>query len=73
MVHVSGWIHGIGALTVQLQYIEGEVTAMRALFPPLHGFGQYRETVREITASANEVLFRVVEDVLRQNRDGRPH
>jgi len=31
MVHVSGWIHGIGALTVQLQYVKGEVAAMQAL------------------------------------------
>jgi anaerobic magnesium-protoporphyrin IX monomethyl ester cyclase len=73
MVHVSGWIHGIGALTVQLQYVKGEVAAMAALFPPLDGFDEYRETVRSITASANEVLFRVVEDVLGEYRDGRPH
>jgi anaerobic magnesium-protoporphyrin IX monomethyl ester cyclase len=73
MVHVSGWIHGIGALTVQLQYIKGEVAAMQALFPPLDGFTDYRETVREITASANQVLFRVVDDVLHQYRDGQPH
>lgn len=73
MVHVSGWIHGIGALTVQLQYVKGEVAAMAALFPPLDGFSAYRETVRTITASANEVLFRVVGDVLGYYRDGRPH
>jgi anaerobic magnesium-protoporphyrin IX monomethyl ester cyclase len=73
MVHVSGWIHGIGALTVQLQYVKGEVAAMAALFPPLDGFSEYRETVRSITASANEVLFQIVGDVLGQYRDDRPH
>jgi radical SAM superfamily enzyme YgiQ (UPF0313 family) len=73
MVHVSGWIHGIGALTVQLQYVKGELAAMEALFPPLPGFSDYRETVRRITSSANEVLFRVVDDVLRHHRDGWPH
>lgn len=73
MVHVSGWIHGIGALTVQLQYVKGEVAALAALFPPLDGFREYRETVRTITASANEVLFQVVGDVLGEYRDGRPH
>ena len=73
MVHVSGWIHGIGALTVQLQYVKGEVAAMAALFPPLDGFSDYRETVRSITASANEVLFQIVDDVLGQYRDGRRH
>jgi radical SAM superfamily enzyme YgiQ (UPF0313 family) len=73
MVHVSGWIHGIGALTVQLQYVKGEVAALQALFPPLDGFSEYCETVRAITASANQVLFRVVEDMLGEYRDGRPH
>ncbi len=73
MVHVSGWIHGIGALTVQLQYVKGEVAVMAALFPPLEGFNEYRETVRTITASANEVLFRVVGDVLDEYRDRQPH
>jgi anaerobic magnesium-protoporphyrin IX monomethyl ester cyclase len=71
MVHVSGWIHGIGALTVQLQYVKGEVAALAALFPPLDGFREYRETVCAITASANAVLFRVVEDLLAEYRDGR--
>jgi hypothetical protein len=46
---------------------------MAALFPPLDGFSEYREMVRNITASANEVLFRVVGDVLSEHRDGRPH
>ena len=73
MVHVSGWIHGIGALTVQLQYAKGEVAALAALFPPLDGFREYRETVRAITASANEVLFQIVEEVLGEYRDGRYH
>jgi radical SAM superfamily enzyme YgiQ (UPF0313 family) len=73
MVHVSGWIHGIGALTVQLQYVKGEVAVLAALFPPLEGFREYRETVRAITASANEALFRIVEDVLGEHRDGRTH
>jgi len=73
MVHVSGWIHGIGALTVQLQYVKGEVAVMAGLFPALDGFGEYRETVRTITASANEVLFQVVGEVLGEYRDGRPH
>lgn len=73
MVHVSGWIHGIGALTVQLQYVKGEVAAMAALFPPLDGFSVYRETMRSITASANGVLFQILDDVLANYRDGRPH
>lgn len=73
LVRVSGWIHGIGALTVQLQYVKGEVAVLAALFPPIDGVREYRETVRTITASANEVLFQIVEDLLHEYRDERPH
>jgi radical SAM superfamily enzyme YgiQ (UPF0313 family) len=73
IVHVSGWIHGIGALTVQLQYLKGEVAAMAALFPPLESFDSYRGKVRAITADANAALFKVVEEVLHEYRDGVAH
>lgn len=72
MVHVSGWIHGIGALTPQLQYAKAEIAAMRALFPSIPGHEDYRESIRGITRSANELLFRVAEDVSYQFSDGRP-
>jgi anaerobic magnesium-protoporphyrin IX monomethyl ester cyclase len=73
MIHVSGWIHGIGALTVQIQYIKAELAAMKSLFPPIPGYLDYSATVRGITKAANEVLFEVVDDVMQQYRDGRPH
>jgi anaerobic magnesium-protoporphyrin IX monomethyl ester cyclase len=73
MVHVSGWIYGIGSLTVQLQHIKAELAVMRALFPPLPGLDIYSATVRRITRSANETLFHLVDDVLREYRDGRSH
>jgi hypothetical protein len=63
MVHVSGWIHGIGALTPQLQYAKAEVAAMRGLFPPLEGLARYNEKLQEITRAANEFLFGVVQQV----------
>jgi hypothetical protein len=46
---------------------------METLFPPLPGFADYQATVRGITRDANEVLFRVVNDVLQEYRDGAPH
>jgi anaerobic magnesium-protoporphyrin IX monomethyl ester cyclase len=73
MVHVSGWIHGIGALTPQLQYAKAEIAAMRALFPSIPGLQNYRDRIRAITRSANELLFRVVEDVSDEFSDGKPH
>jgi anaerobic magnesium-protoporphyrin IX monomethyl ester cyclase len=73
IVHVSGWIHGIGALTPQLQYAKAEIAAIEALFPPIPGFEDYKETVREITRDANELLFRVVEDTSYVYSDGAPN
>jgi anaerobic magnesium-protoporphyrin IX monomethyl ester cyclase len=72
MVHVSGWIHGIEALTPQLQYAKSEVDVMEALFPPLPGFDEYKATLRGITRSANELLFQVVEDTSYVYSDGKP-
>jgi anaerobic magnesium-protoporphyrin IX monomethyl ester cyclase len=72
MVHVSGWIHGIEALTPQLQYAKSEVAVMEALFPPLPGFDEYKATLRGITRSANELLFQVVEDTSYVYSDGKP-
>ena len=72
MVHVSGWIHGIEALTPQLQYAKSEVAVMEALFPPLPGLDEYKATLRGITRSANELLFQVVEDTSYVYSDGKP-
>jgi radical SAM superfamily enzyme YgiQ (UPF0313 family) len=72
MVHVSGWIHGIEALTPQLQYAKSEVAVLKSLFPPLPHLKRYEEQLKKITRSANEVLFRVVEDVLYACSEGRP-
>jgi len=45
---------------------------MDALFPTLPGLADYSETVRAITQAANELLFRVVEDVMNAYSDGQP-
>jgi anaerobic magnesium-protoporphyrin IX monomethyl ester cyclase len=72
IVHVSGWIHGIEALTPQLQFAKAEVAAIEVLFPPIPGFDEYKEMLREITRDANELLFRVVEDTSYVFTDGAP-
>jgi radical SAM superfamily enzyme YgiQ (UPF0313 family) len=72
LIHVSGWIHGIGALTVQLQYLKGEIAALEALFPRLEGLDEYRESVRALTAEANAALFQIVSEVLAEYRDHAP-
>jgi anaerobic magnesium-protoporphyrin IX monomethyl ester cyclase len=73
MVHVSGWIHGIEALTPQLQYAKSELAVLKALFPPLPALERYERRLKRLTQSANEVLFRVVEDLLNRFAEGRPN
>jgi anaerobic magnesium-protoporphyrin IX monomethyl ester cyclase len=72
LVHVSGWIHGIQALTPQLNYAWNELAVMERLFPLLPGLPEYKAALREVTQGANELLFRVVEDTSYVFTDGKP-
>jgi anaerobic magnesium-protoporphyrin IX monomethyl ester cyclase len=65
IVDVTGWTHGYRALSPQLNFAWDEVAIVEQLFPVVPGLSAYKETVREITRASNEVLFRVVEDLLR--------
>jgi radical SAM superfamily enzyme YgiQ (UPF0313 family) len=73
MVHVSGWIHGIQALTPQLQFEDSEVAVMERLFPPLPGLSTYKESLRRLKVSANELLFRIVDETSYVYSDGKPN
>lgn len=64
MVHVSGWIHGVEALTPQLQCANTEIVVLDRLFPPLPGLKDYRCAIRDVTREANATLFRVVDDTV---------
>jgi radical SAM superfamily enzyme YgiQ (UPF0313 family) len=70
MVHVSGWIHGVEALTPQLQCANTEIAVMERLFSPLSGLGAYKEAIEALTRAANETLFSIVEDTWRAFKDG---
>jgi anaerobic magnesium-protoporphyrin IX monomethyl ester cyclase len=70
MVHVSGWIHGVEALTPQLQCANTEIAVLERLFPPLSGLKAYKRALQDLTRAANETLFRVVEDTCRVYSDG---
>jgi radical SAM superfamily enzyme YgiQ (UPF0313 family) len=71
-LNVTGWIHGLQALSPQLKFAWAEVAIMERLTPGLPGLLDYRERLREITAASNEVLFDVVEQLVGVCRDGRP-
>ena len=70
MVHVSGWIHGVEALTPQLQCANTEIAVIERLFPPLPGLKAYKKAIQELTQEANATLFTVVEDTWRAFKDG---
>jgi anaerobic magnesium-protoporphyrin IX monomethyl ester cyclase len=72
LVSLTGWIHGLKAVTTQLGWAWHEVATMERLFPELPGFEQYKETLRGITKRSNDLLLRVVEDLSYQFSDGKP-
>jgi len=71
MVNVTGWIHGLKALTVQLDWAWHEVATMEHLFPNLPGMSKYKKKLRAITKASNDLLLRVVEDLSYVFSDGR--
>ena len=72
LVSLTGWIHGLKAVTTQLGWAWHEVATMERLFPALPGFEEYKETLRGITKRSNDLLLRVVEDLSSQFSDNKP-
>ena len=69
LVSLSGWIHGLKAVTSQLGWAWHEVATVERLFPVLPGMEEYKETLRDITKRSNDLLLRVVEDLSYQFSD----
>ena len=69
---MSGWIHGHGALSHQLNWIWNETGVLERLFPPLPDVESYKGELRDITRAANELLFDVVEAVADEHEHGVP-
>lgn len=72
LVSLSGWIHGLKAVTSQLGWAWHEVATVERLFPVLPGMEEYKETLRDITKRSNDLLLRVVEDLSYQFSDNIP-
>jgi hypothetical protein len=71
VVNVNGWIHGLKAVTSQLDWAWHEVTVMERLGPALPGMPRYKKKLREITKTSNDLLLRVVEDLSYVYSDGK--
>ena len=72
LVSLSGWIHGMKAVTSQLGWAWHEVATIERLFPVLPGMEEYKETLRGITKKSNNLLLQVVEDLSYQFSDNIP-
>jgi radical SAM superfamily enzyme YgiQ (UPF0313 family) len=71
MISLTGWIHGLEAVTLQLGCAWHEVATLERLFPPLLGMPRYKEVLRQITKGSNDLLLNVVEDLSYVYSDGR--
>jgi hypothetical protein len=69
-LNVTGWIHGLRALSPQLKFAWNEVAVMNGFMPSLRGLDGYRDRLQRITSESNETLMQVVEDLVAVCRDG---
>ena len=67
---LTGWIHGLEALSPNLKFAVGEYAVMERLTPELPGLADYRGAIKQITKESNEVLFGVVEELADAARRG---
>lgn len=72
IVDVWGWIHGYRALSPQLNWAWNEIAIVERLFPSFADLPQYKQAISAITQASNDVLFRVVEDLIDSASEGRP-
>ncbi len=62
IIGLTGWTHGIKALSPQLNIAWNEVAIVEHLFRNVPGLGAYKESLRQLTADSNEGLFRLIEE-----------
>jgi hypothetical protein len=65
VVDLTGWVHGYGSLSPQINIAWSEVAVLERLFPPLHDMSSYKQALRQLTRASNDILFQIVEDTSR--------
>ena len=68
---LTGWIHGLEALSPNLKFAVSEYAVMERLTPWLPGLAAYRSSIQAVTRESNEVLFGIVEELADSARAGR--
>jgi radical SAM superfamily enzyme YgiQ (UPF0313 family) len=62
VVDLTGWVHGYGSLSPQINIAWSEIAVLDRLFPPMQDMPSYKTALRELTRASNDVLFQIVED-----------
>ncbi|SEC31297.1 Radical SAM superfamily enzyme YgiQ, UPF0313 family [Rhizobiales bacterium GAS188] len=61
LLNMTGWIHGLRALSPQLKHAWNEVAIIERLYPTVSDLPSYREKLQNLTRASNAVLLDVVE------------
>jgi len=69
-VNITGWIHGLEALSIQLKWAWHEVAVLEHLFPAIPEMPTYRSRLKQLTAASNDFLLSVVEALSWSVSDG---
>ena len=71
LLNITGWIHGLRALSPQLKYAWSEVAVIERLYPGVRDLPTYRAELQSLTRDSNAVLFDVVEGLAHDFIAGR--
>jgi anaerobic magnesium-protoporphyrin IX monomethyl ester cyclase len=63
-LQITGWIHGLSALSPQLKFAWAEFAIIERLLPRLPDLHEYGDKLRRITAASNAVLCDVLEELV---------
>jgi anaerobic magnesium-protoporphyrin IX monomethyl ester cyclase len=61
LLNMTGWIHGLRALSPQLKYAWSEVAVIERLYPTVRDLPTYRAKLQSLTRASNAVLCDVVD------------
>jgi anaerobic magnesium-protoporphyrin IX monomethyl ester cyclase len=65
LLNMTGWIHGLRALSPQLKYAWSEVAVIERLYPTVRELPAYRAKLQNLTRASNAVLCDVVDGLAR--------
>ena len=61
LLNMTGWIHGLSALSPQIKSAWSEVAVIERLYPTVSGLPAYRAKLKDLTRASNAVLCDVVD------------